>query len=135
MEFAGAVRAHMNRGGMEIMPASLTSAEEVLALAGRADRITVAPKLLRELAGTEADEHAFEAAARRWGKVKGEGEGWVDDDDERVEEILQNQDLWDEAMRKSRDGDDERKLVDAIAIFCEAQERLIAMVEERIRTG
>lgn len=106
-----------------VMPASLTSVEEVMQLAG-AHHITVPPNLLTELAITP-------------------GEGWKGKDtigralkeasvpsEKAYETIVGDEAAWRLAFTRSAEGRNEGKIIQAINIFSDVQDRLEEMVRK-----
>ncbi|PSK43032.1 hypothetical protein B9Z65_6986 [Elsinoe australis] len=109
----------------QVMPASLTSVAEVQALIGKADHITVAPHLLRQMAEMPAS-----AALKQDEAVPAEVEALSKAD---YTLICKDEAAFRMAMTRSKDGNNEKKLVDAINIFCEAQDRLLALAERYLK--
>ncbi|KAI0473435.1 transaldolase [Xylariaceae sp. FL0804] len=128
---------HRHRAGSArwplVLPASLTSAREVMRLAG-CDHITVSPPLLLELAATPADDawaaSGSPSAAEIIGCVVREamaevGEGEEKEDEEKkYAALLLDEARWRLAFTRSRGGRDEGKLIQALNIFCEKQDAL-----------
>ncbi|KAI9641932.1 hypothetical protein NHQ30_009801 [Ciborinia camelliae] len=103
----------------KVLPASLTHIDEIMMLAG-VDHITIAPSLLRELAATPAEGYNVKSLFDRGNK------------EEDVSQILQfgdNESEWRMAFTRSGKGEGERKLSQAINIFCDMQTKLEAMLE------
>lgn len=109
----------------KILVASLTSVDEIMVLAG-VDHITIAPKLLHELASTKADpsesadgKPAIEQlkSARDWTPSR-----FSFADDKAAFRM---------AMTREANGASEGKLIQAINIFCDVQLKMEAMMKER----
>lgn len=102
----------------QVLPASLTSIDEIMALAG-VDHITIAPALLQELATTPASALATKSL------FDGEAEAvpiatrvfGIDEAGYRI------------AFTRSANGEGERKLTQAINIFCDMQDKIEVMME------
>lgn len=108
----------------QVLPASLTSIDEVLVLAG-VDHITVAPLLLAELAATPAEGYQGEIGS----VVKAAGQ--VDAISKGVyEPILKDEGAWRLAFSRSEKGRSEGKIIQAVNIFYEMQEGLEALVKK-----
>ncbi|KAH6847571.1 hypothetical protein B0I37DRAFT_354298 [Chaetomium sp. MPI-CAGE-AT-0009] len=101
----------------QVMAASLTSIEQVTQLAGIA-HITVPPPLLAELAATPAEG---------WAGMGRVGER------ARMEKVVADEALWRMAFTRAEGGECERKLVQALNIFADVQDRLEALVREAER--
>ncbi|KAF4551241.1 Transaldolase/Fructose-6-phosphate aldolase-like protein [Elsinoe fawcettii] len=112
----------------QVMPASLTSVDEILMLSGRADRITIAPHLLRQLATTSAQGEFSVGEVVPSAETKKMAEG-------DYKHVLQDEAAWRTAMTRGKLGINEKKLVDAINIFCDEQDRLVAMVQKRLEAA
>lgn len=108
----------------KVLPASLTSVQEVMMLAG-ANHITVSPPLLKKLAETPANPYEAETGSV-FSKAKA-GETFGD-----YKSILDNEAAWTEAFAKSNNGKAKAKLVQAIKIFGEKQEGLEEMARPRV---
>lgn len=115
-----------NEIATQVLPASLTSISEVMALAG-VDHITVSPPLLRELSSTSAatwaatwDEPSLFDTGEpgKQDKTGNYWEKWFGDDEKKYRL----------AFTRSGGGEAERKLVQAINIFCDFQDRLEGMM-------
>ena len=128
--FSATAQAYYDNGRPEIktqvLPASLTSIQEVMMLAG-SHHITVSPPLLKKLAETPADPWAdagltgsvmataeVKDAARTWGGLQEEGN----------KKILEDEKAWTDAFAASMGGKAKAKIVQAVDIFCEKQEGL-----------
>ena len=105
----------------KVLPASLISTTEIMALSG-VDHITVAPRLLRELATMDASTvqvtSLFGSKAEE--VISEDFQGLADDE---VKFRL--------AVTREHGGDEERKLSQAINIFCDFQEKLQVMMVKR----
>ncbi|KAG8631063.1 hypothetical protein KVT40_000203 [Elsinoe batatas] len=121
-----AAKLYFSRIGADtkVMPASLTSVDEIIRLIGKADHITIAPHLLRELAAKPAGSLPTPEV-----KVSAEVQPLADGE---YCSVVQDEIAFRMAMTRSKEGRNEKKLVDAINIFCEAQDRLVAKVEKRL---
>ncbi|KAF2225878.1 transaldolase [Elsinoe ampelina] len=121
-----AAKLYFSRIGTEtkVMPASLTSVDEIIRLARKADHITIAPHLLRESAAAPAGSMPSPAVEVSAG-VQALADG-------NYSTVGRDESAFRVAMTRSEVGRNEEKLVDAIRIFCEAQDRLVAMVEKRM---
>ncbi|KAH8655244.1 transaldolase [Xylariales sp. PMI_506] len=104
----------------QVLPASLTSIQEVMMLAG-AHHITVSPPLLTKLAETPANpwEGDIGSAFRR-----GEQQTTFPD----YSGILEDEGAWRLAFSRSQSGKSEGKNIQAVNIFCEKQEGLEGLV-------
>jgi len=128
--FSATAQAYYDNGRPEIktqvLPASLTSIQEVMMLAG-SHHITVSPPLLKKLAETPADPWAdagltgsvmataeVKDAARTWGGLQEEGN----------KKILEDEKAWKDAFAASMGGKAKAKIVQAVDFFCEKQEGL-----------
>ncbi|KUI55850.1 Transaldolase [Cytospora mali] len=105
-----------------VLPASLTSIDEVLQLAG-VDHITVSPPLLTELAATAAQGYQGDI-----GSVMKAAEAAQGDGKDKYEVILEDESAWRLAFTRSEGGKSEGKIIQAINIFYEMQENLEAIV-------
>ncbi|KAK7738586.1 hypothetical protein SLS53_006107 [Cytospora paraplurivora] len=106
----------------QVLPASLTSIDDVLVLAG-VDHFTISPPLLTELAATHVQDYKGEIGsvlkAAESAHVKGKGE---------YEVILRDESAWRLAFTRSEGGKSEGKIIQAINIFYSMQEELEAIV-------
>ncbi|RDW92355.1 hypothetical protein BP5796_01749 [Coleophoma crateriformis] len=103
----------------QVLPASLTSTTEIMALAG-VHHITIAPALLRELAATPASANTttslFDSTTTTF-----EPAGLMSfKDDEAGFRI---------AFTRSGKGEGERKLSQAVNIFCDMQDKMETMLQ------
>lgn len=108
----------------KVLPASLTSIDEVLVLAG-VDHITVAPLLLAELAttpmvGYQGDFGSVVKAAEKVDPIS----------EEVYKPILKDEGAWRLAFSRSERGRNEGKIIQAVNIFYEMQEGLEALVKK-----
>ncbi|KAI8964663.1 putative transaldolase [Daldinia sp. FL1419] len=116
-DFCGSAQRYYERIGSktQVLPASLTSIQEVMQLAG-AHHITVAPHLLSKLAETPANP---------W-----EGETGSVFNDKKEQEtgdysgIIGDESSWRLAFTRSQEGKAEVKIIQAINIFCDKQNGL-----------
>ncbi|KAL1991908.1 hypothetical protein VTN49DRAFT_5216 [Thermomyces lanuginosus] len=104
----------------KVLPASLTSPEECLALAG-ADHITIAPGLLEELS-QQASTLTVPSVFDEQSSAEGLPTRTSYLNDEAAYRIAFTRDL---------SGASEGKLTQAINIFCDMQDRLIALVKSK----
>ncbi|CAG8950085.1 hypothetical protein HYFRA_00008319 [Hymenoscyphus fraxineus] len=113
--------ASTNNTRTQVLPASLTHIDEVLALAG-VHHITISPALLLELSQTGVEENKvaslFSGNAHVEGFETGEGRGGVYGVSKEGEE------RWEREFKEADGGEGGRKLGDAIRIFCEMQGKL-----------
>ncbi|ATZ53551.1 hypothetical protein BCIN_09g03850 [Botrytis cinerea B05.10] len=103
----------------KVLPASLTNIDEIMTLAG-VDHITIAPALLRDLAATAVEGYAIKSLFD--GNRQGESQSNVLE--------FGNESLWRISFTRSGKGEAERKLSQAINIFCDMQTQLEAMFEK-----
>ena len=109
----------------QVLPASLVSVAEVMMLAG-VHHITVSPPLLAELAATPAAGVAGDA----WfGRSDGDGDEAVDSD---YSEIVTDEAAYRIAYTRSKDGANEKKLVDAINIFADMQDGIEGIARKHL---
>lgn len=102
----------------QVLPASLTSIDEIMALAG-VDHITIAPGLLQELATTPASALATKSLF--------DGKPEVSPMAKRV--FGRDEAGYRIAFTRSANGEGERKLTQAINIFCDMQDKIEAMMD------
>lgn len=103
----------------QVLPASLTSTDEIMALAG-VHHITIAPGLLTKLATTPASTLSVKSLFDE-PKVDGKEEkGFVSFKDREAEYRI--------AFTRSENGEGERKLGQAINIFCDMQDEIEGMM-------
>ncbi|KAF3017720.1 hypothetical protein E8E14_003063 [Neopestalotiopsis sp. 37M] len=116
-DFCGQAQAYYEKIGSKtkVLPASLTSIQEVMLLAG-AHHITVSPPLLTKLAETPANPWEGET-----GKVFNEVNMSQFD---RYDRIPLDEPSWRLAFTRSSNGQSEVKIIQAINIFSEKQEGL-----------
>ena len=113
-----------------VLPASLTSVSECMALAG-ADHITISPPLLRELGSTplELDQAGqpvgfksiFDAPYSEAGVQEAKDLNLV---------RFEHPERWQMCFTRSEDGKPAKKLIDAINIFCDMQLKIEALVKK-----
>ncbi|QSZ36571.1 hypothetical protein DSL72_006451 [Monilinia vaccinii-corymbosi] len=105
-----------NNHRTKVLPASLTNIDEVMMLAG-VDHITIAPALLRELAATPVEGYAVKSIFDKSfeGETVPSSMNFASESDWRI------------AFTRSGKGEGERKLSQAINIFCDMQTQLEAM--------
>lgn len=122
--FCGAVQQYYRsiKTRTQVLPASLTSIDEVLMLAG-VDHITVSPPLLAELAATPAESYQGDI-----GSVLKMAASDQVPPAKTYESILDNESAWRLAFTRSEKGKSEGKIIQAINIFYEMQEGLEQMV-------
>ncbi|KAI1800325.1 putative transaldolase [Daldinia bambusicola] len=116
-DFCGSAQRYYEKIGSktQVLPASLTSIQEVMKLAG-AHHITVAPHLLTKLAETPANPWEGETGS----VFKGQLEEKVGDHSE----IVENESAWRLAFTRNQEGKAEVKIIQAINIFCDKQDGL-----------
>lgn len=118
--FCGAAQRYYEKTGSrtQVLPASLTSIQEVMMLAG-AHHITVSPPLLKKLAETPANP---------WEGDTGSVFQKTDSSFADYGAILDDESAWRLAFTRSANGQSEGKIIQAINIFCEKQEKLEELV-------
>ncbi|KAK6860667.1 transaldolase [Apiospora arundinis] len=120
--FCGAAQRYYEKTGSrtQVLPASLTSIQEVMMLAG-AHHITVSPPLLKKLSETPANPWEGDT-----GSVFQKKTG--DDAFADYSAIVEDESAWRLAFTRSANGQSEGKIIQAINIFCEKQEKLEELV-------
>lgn len=108
----------------KVLPASLTSIDEVMQLAG-AHHITVSPPLLAELAVTPSKDWE---SGQVVGRTLKETPIPAVSVSEVYDEISRDEASWRLAFTRSHNGRSEGKIIQAINIFSDMQDRLEAMV-------
>ncbi|RYP34182.1 hypothetical protein DL767_004409 [Monosporascus sp. MG133] len=123
-DFCGSAQRYYEKIGSRtrVLPASLTSVQEVMRLAG-AHHITVAPPLLTKLAETPANPWEGDTGSV-FSRDHGAGEEVFGD----YGGIVEDEGAWRLAFTRSLGGRAEGKIVQAINIFCEKQEGLEGLV-------
>ncbi|KAI1463252.1 putative transaldolase [Daldinia caldariorum] len=113
-DFCGSAQRYYEKIGSRtrVLPASLTSIQEIMKLAG-AHHITVAPDLLTKLAETPADSWEGETGSVFKGKAEEEAGNYSD--------IVEDESAWRLAFTRSQEGRAEVKIIQAINIFCDKQ--------------
>ncbi|ORY70351.1 transaldolase [Pseudomassariella vexata] len=116
-DFCGLAQKYYEKIGSktQVLPASLTSIQEVMMLAG-AHHITVSPHLLKKLAETPANPWEGDTGSVFKGK-----------DDVtfgNFDKILNDESAWRLAFTRSSNGRMEEKIIQAINIFCDKQDGL-----------
>lgn len=121
-DFCGAAQRYYEKIGSatKVLPASLTSIQEVMKLAG-VHHITVAPHLLTKLAETPANPWEGETGTVIQDKTADATVGNYDD-------ILEDESAWRLAFTRSQEGKAEVKNIQAVNIFCEKQDGLEQLV-------
>jgi transaldolase len=123
--FCGAAQRYYRQIGArtQVLPASLTSIDEVLVLAG-VDHITISPPLLTQLSNTpwHCDDYKSEI-----GSILATTEGDVHED---FAAILQDESAWRLAFTRCGRGTSEGKIVQAINIFYDMQINLEALIRK-----
>ncbi|CAD6593051.1 MAG: hypothetical protein ASARMPREDX12_006678 [Alectoria sarmentosa] len=109
----------------QVLPASLTSINEIMLLAG-VDHITIAPTLLRELASTEVDPSNTSNLPSLFDEIK----TGADQIPPRLS-YADDEEAFRMAMTRDANGANEGKLIQAINIFCDVQLKMEAMMRER----
>ncbi|KAK2600402.1 hypothetical protein N8I77_009938 [Diaporthe amygdali] len=119
--FCGVAQQYYRKIGAKtrVLPASLTSIDEVLMLAG-VDHITVSPPLLAQLSDTPLD--GYEGDIGSVCKTAGNPA------DEDYAAILEDESAWRLAFTRSGRGTSEGKIIQAINIFYEMQLNLEGMI-------
>lgn len=125
--FCGVVQQYYKsiQARTQVLPASLTSIDEVLMLAG-VDHITVSPPLLAELAATPADSYKGQIGA-----VLKAAEGQEIPPAKLYEAVLEDESAWRLAFTRSERGKSEGKIIQAVNIFSEMQDGLEALVKSQ----
>ncbi|KAK3317778.1 hypothetical protein B0T19DRAFT_435560 [Cercophora scortea] len=108
-----------------VMPASLVSIDEVMQLAG-AQHITVSPPLLAELAATPATGWH---GAGSVGQVMGHAAGRIAGAEGQYDAVVKDEGRWKLALTRSDGGKSMGKLVQAINIFCDVQDKVEDLVK------
>ena len=112
----------------QVLPASLTSVNEVMRCAG-VDHITVAPALLAEMANTRAGLASAMSDAPAPVALDREVDG---DAEMEYCKLVKDEAKYRLAFSLAKDGGCEKKLTDAIVIFCRMQKELEEMVRRTI---
>lgn len=122
--FCGAAQRYYRKIGArtQVLPASLTTIDEVLVLAG-VDHITVSPPLLAQLSNTNCEDYEGEI-----GSVMRATED--DDAQEDFAPILLDHGAWRLAFTRSGRGTSEGKIIQAINIFYEKQVEMELMIKK-----
>ena len=107
-----------------MLPASLTSIEEVMQLAG-AHHITVSPPLLAELAATSAEDWEGRGVV---GQTLKNAPVQLPAASKLLDEVIKDEAVWRLAFTRSNNGRSEGKIIQAINIFSDMQDQLEAMV-------
>jgi transaldolase len=126
--FCGQAQGYLETQGLKtkVLAASLTTVEEVMQLAG-VHHITVSPPLLTELAATQADGwHGRDLV----GRVLSKAEAAHADMLAGVQAVLRDESAWRMAFTRSKAGENERKIIQAINIFADMQDGLEDMARE-----
>lgn len=114
----------------QVMAASLTSVEEVMRLAGAVKHITVSPPLLTELEATPAAGWPGAGTVGAAAAITG-----PNGDVARLKDLIRDQSQWRLAFTRAEAGESERKLGQAIGIFCDMQEQIEKLVRKWDLTG
>ncbi|KAI0144439.1 transaldolase [Xylariaceae sp. FL1272] len=116
-DFCGSAQRYYKHIGSttKVLPASLTSVQEVMKLAG-ASHITVSPPLLKQLAETPANSWEGDVGS----VFKGNFEGLFPD----FSGIVDDQSSWRLAFTRHQSGTAEGKIIQAINIFNDKQDGL-----------
>ncbi|KAK7987104.1 hypothetical protein PG996_006295 [Apiospora saccharicola] len=119
--FCGAAQRYYEKTGSrtQVLPASLTSIQEVMMLAG-AHHITVSPPLLKKLAETPANPWEGDTGSVFNKKTE---TSFAD-----YSKIVDDESSWRLAFTRSAGGQSEGKIIQAINIFCEKQDKLEELV-------
>ncbi|KAI1499007.1 transaldolase [Biscogniauxia marginata] len=123
-DFCGSAQRYYGRIGSktQVLPASLTSIQEVMKLAG-VHHVTVAPPLLTKLAETPANPWEGDTGSV-FRDVADEAPG-------NYEDILEDESKWRLAFTLSQSGKAEGKNIQAINIFSEKQDGLEALARQQ----
>ncbi|KAG8167685.1 hypothetical protein KVR01_003374 [Diaporthe batatas] len=105
----------------KVLPASLTTIDEVLALAG-VDHITISPPLLAQLSNTSCEHYEGDIGS----VMRATGDSVHED----FAPILADESAWRLAFTRSGRGTSEGKIIQAINIFYEMQVELEAMIKK-----
>ncbi|KAL0468279.1 hypothetical protein QR685DRAFT_335984 [Neurospora intermedia] len=116
----------------QVLAASLTSVEEVMRLAGAVKHITVSPPLLMELEATPAAGWPGASTVGAAAAITGSR---VNGDAVRLKELVRDQSQWRLAFTRAEAGESERKLGQAIGIFCDMQDQIERLVRRWDLTG
>ncbi|KAK3485571.1 uncharacterized protein B0T23DRAFT_326714 [Neurospora hispaniola] len=116
----------------QVLAASLTSVEEVMRLAGAVKHITVSPPLLMELEATPAAGWPGASTVGAAAAITGSR---VNGDAVRLRELVRDQSQWRLAFTRAEAGESERKLGQAIGIFCDMQDQIERLVRRWDLTG
>lgn len=121
--FCGVAQQYYSKIGARtrVLPASLTSINEVLVLAG-IDHITISPPLLAQLSELRCEDYE--------GEIGSVLKAAKDTADEDYSAILQDESAWRLAFTRSGRGTSEGKIIQAINIFYEMQVSLEAMMKK-----
>jgi transaldolase len=109
----------------QVLPASLTSIQEVMMLAG-AHHITISPPLLKKLAETPANPWEGNTGSV-FAKDAGHEVAYREDD---FRGIVDDEGAWRLAFTRSGQGKMEEKLIQAINIFSDKQDGLIEIARK-----
>ncbi|KAI2622343.1 transaldolase [Hypoxylon sp. NC1633] len=122
-DFCRSAQRYLDKLGSktQVIPASLTSIQEIMKLAG-AHHITVAPHLLTELADTPAKSWSGEIGS----VFKGQTEAGIVD----YGDIAEDESAWRLAFTRSQEGKAEAKNIQAINIFCNKQDGLERLAQQ-----
>jgi transaldolase len=112
-----------------VLPASLTSIEEVMRLAG-SHHITVSPPLLAELAATPAEGWKSADLVGDVFKTAGDRAAPVSADGVLLSAIVGDESSWRLAFTRSQQGGCEVKIIQAINIFSDKQDDLENLVRK-----
>lgn len=127
----GVIQRHLELGGRktpQVVAASLTSIEEVMQLAGLR-HITVSPPLLAELAATPAV--GWTAASIGLANKASDLDSTLGDEYRaKLAGVVRDEASWRMAVTRSEGGRNETKLVQAINIFTDMQDRLEEIVRK-----
>ncbi|KAI1474159.1 putative transaldolase [Daldinia eschscholtzii] len=122
-DFCGSAQRYYEKIGSktQVLPASLTSIQEVMKLAG-AHHITVAPHLLKKLAEMPANPWEGETGSVFKDRAEEEAGDYSN--------ILENESAWRLAFTRSQEGKAEVKIIQAINIFCDKQDGLEGLARQ-----
>jgi transaldolase len=107
----------------KVMAASLTSVKDVMTLAGL-DHITISPGLLQELNETSSAQDGTASGTTLEALIPGEVAITIDN----AHTLVRDEAAWRFALTRSADGENEAKLIQAINIFADYQNKLETLV-------
>ncbi|KAI1393050.1 putative transaldolase [Hypoxylon trugodes] len=122
-DFCGSAQRYYGKIGSKtkVLPASLTSIQEVMMLAG-VHHITVAPHLLTKLAETPANPWEGDTGS----VIQNQSQEEFSD----YNGIIEDESAWRLAFTRSQEGKAEVKIIQAINIFCDKQDALEGLARQ-----